>query len=123
MRFLFDYSFIVAFLFVAFNSLCLIAYLPQVIKMLKEQQARQSVCLTMWGTWCLGAGIEFLYAVDISNTPWMLMALGHFVACLIVLSIGLYGMREKKKEQIAVSSFSSPITTLVVENQPSRVAR
>lgn len=89
-----SFSFFIAFLYISFNALCLLAYAPQLFRMLKEKNARQYTSLSMWGIWALGGFIEFLYAYDIGNGPWMWMALGHFVACFIVFSLALWGRME-----------------------------
>ena len=108
-----DISFIIAFLYVLFNTLCLVAYIPQVIKMLRDKHARRTAALSMWGIWTMGGAIELLYAFDIGNTPWMSMAVGHLLACGLVFSIGLYGKAElravsKKTKTTAVVAPSSP---------------
>lgn len=90
-------SILLASLYVLFNTACLIAYFPQVVQLCRSHEAREHVVLSMWGVWTLGAGIELLYAMDIGNHPWMWMAGGHLVACVIVTTFGVFGWFAKAR--------------------------
>lgn len=85
-----NYSFFIASLYVIFNTLCLVAYIPQFLSLLKSSSARKTIAMLMWSTWALGAFIELLYAHDLKNIPWTIMSLGHLVACLVIIGFGVY---------------------------------
>lgn len=97
-------SMILASLYILFNTACLIAYLPQVVQLCRSHEAREHVVLSMWGIWTLGAAIELLYAMDIGNHPWMWMAAGHLMACIIVTMFGVYGWLKPKPTQNVISA-------------------
>lgn len=92
-------SVLIATLYVLFNTACLIAYVPQIIHLFRTSTAREHVVVSMWSIWTLGAFIELLYAYDIANKPWMWMAAGHLIACLIVTALGTQGIYFKNKKQ------------------------
>lgn len=96
-------SIVLASLYVLFNTACLIAYFPQVLQLYRSHQAREHVVLSMWGIWTLGAAIELLYAMDIGNHPWMWMAGGHLMACVIVTMFGVYGWFKQKATREVIS--------------------
>lgn len=92
-------SVLIATLYVLFNTACLIAYIPQILHLFRVSKAREHVVVSMWLVWTIGAFIELLYAYDISNKPWMWMAAGHLIACLIVTGLGTQGIYVKHKNQ------------------------
>lgn len=106
------YSLFLASAYVVFNGACLIAYFPQVLKLIQSSQARCDVVLTMWITWTFGAAIELLYAMDIGNAPWMWMAAGHLVACVVIASLGIWGQAHKRLTRFYASQATHPKTEM-----------
>lgn len=79
-----------AVLYVAANALSLVAYLPQLYKLLKQPSARVGLSLLTWGWWTVGALIELIYASDaVHDTHWATVAWFHLVACGSAFVLGV----------------------------------
>ena len=95
-----SYSLFLTITYLLFNTLCLLAYIPQITLYIKVPSSRQGLALSAWVVWFFGAVIEFLYALHIENAPWSFVAIGHIVACGIIVSFGLYDQLIKRTRKI-----------------------
>ena len=84
-----SYATLLTTLYLFFNTFCLLAYIPQIRLYFQSRAAREGLALSTWSIWLFGAFIEFLYAMQSQNIPWSLMALGHVLACAVVVWCGV----------------------------------
>lgn len=111
-----SYPVLIATVYVLFNSISIMAYLPQVIKLFKSRAARMHVAISTWSIWTVGASIEFLYARSLGNIPWQAMSCGHFVACLTVVLLALSVRRPFLKKPLPENALKDIDTEDLVED-------
>ncbi len=70
------------------NLPCIAAYVPQIIRMRRNEQARLNTSVLMWWTWTLGGITELLYAGMVAHqVVWETVAASHVLACAVVAVI------------------------------------
>jgi hypothetical protein len=91
-----DTKWLLATAYLAANLVCVIAYAPQIWRVLRDARARRETVLVMWWTWTLGGLTEWLYATSSGdNLAWQVIAIGHTLACL---SVALLGSMERMRQ-------------------------
>ena len=98
-----SYSLFLTVAYLLFNTFCVLAYIPQITLYIKVPSSRQGLALSTWTVWLFGAVIEFLYALHIENAPWSFVAIGHIVACGIIVAFGFHDQLIKRAQKIELS--------------------
>ncbi len=99
---------VIKWLYVAFNSVRVFSYIPQIITVAKEKSQAKALSLLTWFFWT-GANITTaLYAhVILKDDMLTWMSLGNSLGCMIVIGIVIYKRLIYAENKFAFQSYDT----------------
>lgn len=84
----------------------LVAYYPQLVVFLRDQEACRRAPLITWVLWVAQTATFFLYAVVVNGDPIFMLLQGGFLiavtACLVALLKGRRGIKPERNRRVTV---------------------
>jgi hypothetical protein len=94
-------------LFSLFNSLRFLAYVPQIIKALKDTSGAEAISFGTWGLFLASHLTAMAYAlVNVNNWTMAVLFLSNAIGCAAVLGIAGWKRAQHRRRRAAASSLS-----------------
>lgn len=78
-------------LYIGFNSVRVLSYIPQIFVVMKDKQGAKAISLITWSFWTGANLTTALYATIIAPDAWLAgMSYGNTLGCLIVVVMVVY---------------------------------
>jgi hypothetical protein len=90
-------------LFTLFNSVRVVSYLPQIIRVLRDENGASAISYATWGLWVAANATTGLYAaVNLSDMTLAILNLLNAACCVLV--IGLTSMKRRRLRPIPATA-------------------
>jgi hypothetical protein len=104
------------YLFTVFNGLRVVSYLPQILRVARDENGASAISYTTWLLWTGANATTGLYAGINLNDP-MLAAINWLNAICCALVIALTAWKRRRAGAAGDAAVSSPISTvLMIDN-------